>query len=73
MSRYFLEEDQILFHGAQIVSSYLEDPDFEIRQQVEDSGDTQTSKAEGQLPDNQQGESKKDTKTTKTEGEQPGG
>jgi hypothetical protein len=48
-------------------------PDFEIRQQREDIDDTLTSKAEGQLPDNQQGENKKDTKTTKTEGETPGG
>jgi hypothetical protein len=29
LSRYFLATDEILFHGAQLVSSYLEDPDFE--------------------------------------------
>jgi len=29
LSEYFLQGEEILLHGAQIVSSYLEDPDFE--------------------------------------------
>jgi hypothetical protein len=44
MSRYFLEPDEILLHGAQIVSSYLEDPDFDGF-----AGDVRKAKLEAEI------------------------